>query len=156
MYVALIYDDCATARWIIGRRGWRGKGLGKELGWCARGWRGIDDYDPFFAMCAVWAWTTLLRRCGRKRVMAMRTPRQAVVGMAWRARRGGWKDRSGEQLLCCCFSELDLARWVLQSGVVWARTSWVTILADGEFAEFDLAPRRIAVDIDVCDTHCGC
>jgi hypothetical protein len=49
---------------------------------------------------------------------------------------------------------LDVADRVLEDGEFLAWTSWLPVLADGSLAKFDLAPVRVAVDVNVCDAHC--
>lgn len=60
----------------------------------------------------------------------------------------------GEDELRCRLVELDVPDWVLQRGQLLARTAWLSVLADGRLSEFDLPSIRIAVDVDICDTHC--
>lgn len=54
------------------------------------------------------------------------------------------------------FSELDVSDGIFKDGQLWAWSAWLAVLADRCLTEFDFAPIRVAVDIDVGDAHfCG-
>ena len=52
------------------------------------------------------------------------------------------------------FAELDVSHRLLEDGELGTWSAGLPILADGCLAEYDLAPIRVAVDVDVCDAHC--
>ena len=78
----------------------------------------------------------------------------AVVRTGRGAGWGGWEDWLCEDKLGSGLVVLDVADCVLQNGEFVAGTTWIPILADGGLPEFDFAPIRVAVDVDVCDAHC--
>lgn len=52
------------------------------------------------------------------------------------------------------FSELDVSHWVLEGRKLLARSAWLSVLTDGCLSELDLSTVWVAVNVNVCDTHC--